>query len=294
MRTLIKLFSVSFLISSVLYVFSSVAMAATREGGQQLTFLVVGFDESPANTDVISVISYDGGANTVRAIQIPRDTLVNYGNKNGKVNGFYSYEINRGQTNEQALASLTDKVSRLLGIDIDGYAALTSEGFIDFVDYVGGVNIESSKLPKPLADSIGVKEGSVHLDGKSAFEFVRYRKDYQRGDLERLDAQKIFAKALFFAIKERREYFSLFKFISQSDGITFEMNKGRSFSFILQNIFKTSSADFQMATLPGEAEKSDGVWYYIIKREEAEALIFGYFPYSDRGFDLDNDFIYSL
>ena len=294
MRALIKLFSLSCLICSVLYVFSSVADAAAQEEGKSLTFLAVGLDDSPSNTDVLSVITYDSGANTVRALQIPRDTCVRYGDKIIKINAFYSQKLIDGERSDQALMSLSDMVSDLLGIKIDGYAALTTDGFIDFVDFVGGIDVNSSDIPHQIQDSFSSKDGKVHLDGKSALRFVRYRKEYLRGDLERLDTQKIFAKSLFSSLKDKREIFSLFKFISNSDGISFDIDKGRSLSFMLQNVFKASDADFQIATLPGKSVKSEGVWYYIINKGEAESLIKGYFPYSTLGFDTENNFVYNL
>jgi len=42
------------------------------------------------------------------------------------------------------------------------------------------------------------------------------------------------------------------------------------------------------------ARKIDKSWYYIVKKEEAKALIKGYFPYETREFDEKNNFIYKL
>ena len=294
MRVFIKLLSISFLFCSVIHVFSGVTCAAAQQKGDSLNFLVIGFDNSPANTDVICVVSFDCGANMVRVLQIPRDSYISYGDRKGKINGFYLDNINSGKTNDEALASLTAKVSDLLGIRIDGYVALTSDGFVDFIDYIGGVKLLLSDVPSQIRDSFGEENGIVSLDGKSALEFVRYRKNYNRGDLERLDAQKAFLKALFSDLKGRREFFSVFKFISKNDGITFDINKTRSASFALQNIGKISSADFQIMTLPGEAEKIGDTWYYIINKPKAKQIVKEYFPYSVREFDVKNNFITKL
>ena len=294
MRILIKLFSVLLLIFSVFSVFSGVVNATAQRNGGSLTFLVVGFDKSPANTDVLCVVSYDSDGDTVRAVQIPRDTCINYGEKNGKINGFYSYNVNKGKTHEESLNLLSDCISQLLGVKIDGYAAVTTDGFVDLVDYIGGININYTDLPQSFREKTEEKNGTVHLDGNSALEFVRYRKDYVRGDIDRLDAQKIFAKAIFTELKEKREFFSLLKFLSNSNGISLSIEHGGSVAFMIKNIFKASNADFQIATLPGNAQKSEGVWYYIVKREEAESLIKGYFPYSYRDFDTKNFFVYEL
>jgi len=259
-----------------------------------LTFLVVGFDGSPANTDVLSVISYDSGANTVHALQIPRDTYISYGDKSGKINGYYSYETLVGKTHKQALSSLSYKISESLGVSIDGYFALTEEGFCELVDFVDGVDVAITDVPKELTADFKAREDKVHLSGKDAMTFVRYRRDYVRADLDRLDAQKVFMKALFSKICERKELFSLVRFINNSENIYCDINTERSFSFLLGKVFRTEIPDLQIATLPGVARKIDKSWYYIVKKEEAKALIKGYFPYETREFDEKNNFIYKL
>ena len=293
MRVLIKLFSVSFLICSVLYVFSGVASAARAED-PSLTILLVGFDDSPSNTDVLALVSYDSASNSVRAIQLPRDTYVNYGDKKGKINGFYSYKKIKGETHTEALQSLSDKVSDLLGVKIDGSFAITTDGFVDLVDYLGGVSLDLESVPEPLRSGAVSESGKIRLDGEAALNFVRFRKGYIRADLERMDAQKLFAKALFNTIKSKREFFSLFKFISSNNEISFEIDKGHALAFAMQNVFKAASADFQITTLPGQAVKGQDTWYYIISRKESELLLEEYFPNSHKNFDEENNFIYEL
>ncbi len=291
MKFLIKVFAFSFLVCSVLYVCSSMADAAI--GGRKqsaVSILMVGFDFSPSNTDVLSVASYDSEANSVNVLQIPRDTYISYGDKNGKINGLYSHYLASGKSHSEALSKLSDTVSQALGIKIDGYAAFNSEGFIETVDFFGGVDINSEDLPKALNFNSGDNE-KIHLDGKSAFELVRYRKEYLRGDLERLDVQKLFLKAFFQKIKEQREIFSFLKFMSGNKNISVSFNGEFYASMLLENIFRVRTADMQMAALPGKAVKSENIWYYIVSRNETEALVKGYFPHSYRGFDLNNYFV---
>ena len=293
MKFLIKLISLSFLICSALYVFSGVVRATDRDE-KSLNYLVVGFDSAPANTDVLCVASYDCEANTVRAVQIPRDSVIKYGDDYLKINAYYSKKVLEGATHQAALGALSGKISELLGIEIDGYLAVSQEGLVSFVDFLGGVYVSESDIPKELSGSFEVEDGKVFLDGDDAIEFVRYRKEYTRGDLDRLDAQKTFIKSLVARIGERRELFSILRFASENDGISFEANKGRSFSILLDNVFKISNADFQISTLPGEAKKHNGVWYYLVNREKSIALISGYFPHLRNEFDTKRDFIYNF
>ena len=294
MKFLIKLFSLSFLVCAALYVFSGVANATDREGNNSLNYLFVGFDTSPANTDVLCIASYDSEANSVRAVQIPRDTAIKYGDTYLKINAYYSKKISEGATHQSALKALSDKVSELLGVKIDGYVAMTPDGLSDLVDFVGGVYVDENDVPQILRRFFKAKDGKVFLDGESAATFVRYREEYTRGDIERLDAQKVFIKSLVNRIGDRREVFSLFRFALECDEISFEVNKGRTLSFLIENAFKLGSADLQIATLPGEAKTHNGVWYYLVNREKSIALISGYFPHLRDSFDKNRDFIYSF
>lgn len=293
MKFLIKLLSISFLLCSALYVFSGIASASDGKA-KSLNYLFVGFDSSPANTDVLCVASYDSEANTVRAVQIPRDTVIKQGDNYLKINSYYSELISEGATHQSALRSLSDMISELLGIEIDGYAAITPKGLSDFVDFLGGVYIDDNDIPSELEDCFEANDGRVFLDGENAVKFVRYRKEYIRGDLDRLDAQKIFIKSILNRIGERRELFSLLRFVSENDEISFEGNKGRSFSILLENIFKVNDADLQIATLPGKAEKHNGVWYYLVNKEKSIALISGYFPHYRYEFDKNRVFIHNF
>ena len=86
----------------------------------------------------------------------------------------------------------------------------------------------------------------------------------------------------------------MLKFISDSDEFLLEFDKGRSLSFAIENFYKIPSADFQMATLPGKAQKYGQVWYYIVNRAAAEAQVDGYFPYKTEKFDIQNVFVYDM
>ncbi len=293
MKFLIKLISLSFLVCSALYVFSGVASATDRDG-KSLNYLVVGFDSSPANTDVLCLASYDCAANTVRGVQIPRDTVIKHGDGYLKINAYYSQKISEGATHQSALSSLSDKIAELVGVEIDGYISITQDGLASLVDFMGGVYVNENDIPREIVDSFEAKDGKVFLDGDDAVAFVRYRKEYTRGDIDRLDAQKVFIKSLLRRIGERRDLFSILRFASENDGISFQANKGRSFSILLENVFRINDADLQIATLPGEAKKYNGVWYYLVNREKSIALVSGYFPHLRNDFDRKRDFIYNF
>ena len=294
MRILFKIFVACLLISSFMYAFSWATSAALKnKSSETLTFLSVGFDDSPSNTDVLGVITYDVSQNTVRMVQIPRDTAVDIDGVN-KINSFYSKKVLEGKTHQEALEALKEFTSELLGIEIDGYIALTSQGFKDAVDFIGGVDINTELLPDALVRDMQLS-GKTHFSGAEALSLVRYRKGYVKGDIERLDTQKIFLRALAVGIRDKKDKFSLLRFIKANEGLSFSVDGGRAFSFVSKNIFKImDGVDVQIATLPGRAEKNGDTWYYLIDKDRADALLSGYFPDTDFVFDVKGKFIYDF
>ncbi|MBO5879938.1 MAG: LCP family protein [Clostridia bacterium] len=257
-----------------------------------LTYLVVGFDDAAENTDVIFTLSYYASPNKINVMQIPRDTYVSFDDYRGKINGFYPYKKLCGNSREEILSSMRDRISALLGIQIDGYVGFTASGFINAVDFVGGVDID---LPCGYDDILDDEQGgqsTIHLDGESAYRFVRYRKGFPRGDLERLDAQKVFIKAAFKKIKQRNDVLFLFFEVAKDDGVFFEFNKARAFLVFTKNIFKLSDAELITATLPGIADSENGISYYYVNKETADSMMRELFGSSYRGLDSNLNLVY--
>ncbi len=87
--------------------------------------------------------------------------------------------------------ALTEAVGYSLDVEIDDYALVNMQGFLDVIDAIGGVTLElDSAIPMPgsipgakreLPSSLG--PGSVDMDGTLAIAYVRSRSadsDYQR------------------------------------------------------------------------------------------------------------------
>lgn len=176
------------------------------------TYLVIGRDRAGNNTDVMLVARLDGDSNRAAVMQIPRDTYV--GDRYGgyKLNAYYHVclqaALEEGETHptQAALTRMTADFSDSLGIDFDGYVMLDLDTFCQIVDAVGGVTVE---IPCDLSYEdpeqglcISLPKGKRHLNGAEAEQFVRFRSDYIRADLGRVDAQKLFLSALFARLKE--------------------------------------------------------------------------------------------
>ncbi len=292
MKNIVKILALTFLAFAAFRIFSEPAAATESVNSKKvLTYLVVGLDDASENTDVIMTVSYNSSNNSVQIIQIPRDTYVSFKEYKGKINGLYPHTVFSGEGREKAMCFLKEKVSLLLGISIDGYIGVTHKGFVDFINLLGGVDIDASAGFDGLIDESQIENSRIHLDGETAYRFVRYRKGYVRADLERMDAQKIFIKAVFERLLQARDVASLILEGAKSEGVFYDVNRPLSASFFIQNLFRIRSAALDMKTLPGEARKESGVWYYFVDKSKSEALIESYFSKERRAFDSENGFV---
>ncbi len=171
-------------------------------------FAVYGVDKGGALSDVIIVASFDKIKNTVNSLSIPRDTYVRVSDKNRKELKSHNKNIPSGGIKINAVHSysgeygneyLSRQIEELLGVHIDYYFEIDLNSFVEIVDAVGGVEIDvpSNMYYKDPTQkqTINIKKGLQVLDGKTAQGFVRFRQ-YLTGDIERIEAQKKFIKAL--------------------------------------------------------------------------------------------------
>jgi LCP family protein required for cell wall assembly len=127
----------------------------------------------PYRADTLMVVRAGGG--TFRKLSIPRDTLA-------EVPGQGPQKINSSYATGGAKLTV-ETVEGLLGIDINEVAIVDFVGFRDFIDAVGGVEVE---LDEPVCSVISggeenggftldLKKGSNSLDGDEALSLSRTR-----------------------------------------------------------------------------------------------------------------------
>jgi LCP family protein required for cell wall assembly len=109
-------------------------------------------------------------------VSIPRDSWVRIpGRGRAKINAAYAFG---GPT----LAIRT--VEQVTGIRIDHFGVIDWNGFMSLTDALGGVTLTSEK------------EGRRHLNGEQALAFVGERYALPRGDLDRVQRQQAFLRAV--------------------------------------------------------------------------------------------------
>ena len=111
------------------------AFSTDRQDGVY-TVLLVGNDDGNGNTDTIIVGKIDTVQHKMDFVSIPRDTLVNISWNIRKINAVYWGTVNSGGV---GIDGLRQQVKNLLGFDVDCYAVIDLNVFIDTVNALGGI-----------------------------------------------------------------------------------------------------------------------------------------------------------
>lgn len=158
------------------------------------TILLAGNDDGTGNTDTIMVGKIDTVRHTMDFVSIPRDTIINVEWDNRKLNSVYWGSKNNGGNGIDALRS---HVKKLIGFDVDCYAVADLESIIEVVDLMGGVYFDVPfEMNYDDGPVIHLQPGYQLLDGYEAMGLCRYRDGYVNGDLERIEVQHQFLKAV--------------------------------------------------------------------------------------------------
>lgn len=163
-----------------------------NNGNVMINTLVMGLDKDETRTDTIMFISYNSANGKCFIMSIPRDTYVH-------VNG-RTVLINEAYTHGGAEATIK-KVKELTGLPINYYVVFTFQDFRDVIDGLGGVEFDVRPqgyyYDDPYQDlHISISGGRQILDGEAAEGLVRFRSDYAMADLDRVQVQRDFVKAL--------------------------------------------------------------------------------------------------
>ena len=160
----------------------------TRQGlsRTQIDQLHVGFDYGTTNSDSLMLLHMGTGKPVL--ISIPRDSYVPIpGHGHNKINAALAYG---------GPALLIQTVESVTGLRIDHYMGIGFGGLVSVVNKVGGVNICLPSALKDTDSGVNLKAGCQTLNGTQALAFVRDRHSFAEGDLQRIQDQRAFLKAL--------------------------------------------------------------------------------------------------
>lgn len=150
--------------------------------------LATGHDISGRRSDTIMVLHMPANGDRPVLISLPRDSYVPIpGHGTDKINAAYSFGGPK---------LLAETVQNVTGLRIDHYMGIGFGGFVHVVDAIGGVRL---CLKAPLVDpaaGLHLHKGCQTLNGAEALGFVRSRHNYATQDLQRIQNQRVFVRAL--------------------------------------------------------------------------------------------------
>ncbi len=256
---------------------------------EPIHILVAGEDRTSGLHDVLMLVRVDPSTAHVSILQIPRDTYAAY------TDGSYR-KLNGAAKRLGGMEALCDFLSGAFDVEIQRYVSLDADVLSTVVDAVGGVEItlpEALHYEDPAQGlSIHLPAGKQMLDGKQAEYFVRYRMGYVRGDLGRIDAQKLFLAALAARLRTSFDLWSATRLVATIlPHMDTNLSLGEA-TTLVRTAFAVDDESVVMLTLPGEetvAEQS-GASYYALSAPSTAEVLAHYFGSDSTRFDPDRVF----
>lgn len=261
----------------------------TPRKNEPVNILILGMDIGDAEqegnkairrTDTMMVLNYNPTTKKINIVSIPRDTLIQvdaydeYGNliPYWKINSAYAL----GGEEE-----VIKQVELLLETNINYMVEIDYAAFRNFIDAIGGVDMYIEQQMDYDDDAqdlhIHFNEGeTVHLDGKGAEEFFRWRKNndssgFVDGDLGRIRNQQAFMKQVLKKCLNPTIIFKLPKILDVvKENIDTNMPGDKMVSYGLKLL---SNAGISMNTLQGYDETIYGQSFLIIEPDRNRELL---------------------
>ena len=252
---------------------------ATDPAGQHefYTVLLAGIDYDATRTDTIMVLSIDATTHEAALMSIPRDTHAISYRGDERINAFYGFYVNGTKEGRIAgMEALMIEVGKILGYQPTGYAMVNLRAFVQLVDLIGGVDFnvpQDMDYEDPTQELyIHLQKGYQHLDGNHAMQLVRFR-GYPEADIRRTQVQQQFLSAV------AKQCLSLSSLTKIKDYCRiFEENVTTCFSYenLVYLAMELAECDLSAAktyTLPGESQIINDVDYWVLYKNQTQAII---------------------
>jgi LCP family protein required for cell wall assembly len=151
-------------------------------------------DGSRSDTIILAHLPKD--RSSAQLVSIPRDTWIHvpaskdgqYGNRTAKINAAYAWG---------GLPLTVQTVEAYTGVRIDHVVLVDFAGFQRIVDAIGGIDIAVDRTFKSIHPPYRTfVKGTEHMDGATALDYSRQRKQFPDGDFTRILHQQQVIKAI--------------------------------------------------------------------------------------------------
>ncbi len=260
--------------------------------GKRLNLLVLGIDyttedgdstivrDKIGNTDMILYCQFDFEQNTMKMLQIPRDIYVGkVGGSAGKINGVFRNAADP----ENRVAAVAEVVSQQLNLPVDNYVTIDMDSLREMVDLFGGIEVD---IPYDIVDKdkngktlSKLEKGPRMLMGAELEFFLRARHMLPRGDIDRLENQRLFYAALFKRLRTATvgDLMKLIPVCAKYVNSDLSVN---DLIAVAINVLKINDSNIMMCRLPayGGAELYNGAHSVIVcAKNESVTLLNQYF-----------------
>ena len=260
----------------------------TRKSLEELQVLLMGVStdqEGVALTDTIIVASYNPNTQKAALLSIPRDSFTGTNTKRAvasdKINAIYN--ITRDPT------KTLEAVNKLTGLDLQYYAIVQTEALIELIDAIGPIEYNvpiDMNYDDPTQDlHIHFEEGIQEIDGESAEELLRFRKnndgtsfpeEYGDNDIGRMRNQREFITAVVEQTVKLENITKLGTIIDIASRNLITNLDIKILKDYLPYAVEFSTENLQTASLPGtvpDLSKTNNVSIYVVDKEETALLV---------------------
>ena len=232
---------------------------------EPFSVLLLGVDERDGDSgrsDSMIVLTVNPELKSVKMLSIPRDTrteIVGH-DTTDKINHAYAFG---------GIPMSMDTVENFLDIPIDYFLEINMEGFNDIVDAVGGITVENNL--DFTYENVHFAKGTITLDGESALKYSRMRYEDPNGDFGRQERQRQIIQAV---IQKGASISSLTNYGDILDALSKNIKTNLTFDDMIdiQKNYRDASAHIEQLTIKGSGTKIDGIYYYIVSKEEQQNI----------------------
>jgi LCP family protein required for cell wall assembly len=224
---------------------------------EALNILVMGADSELSGTagaaraDSIILIHLPADRKAAQFISIPRDTWLMVppdvdgdGGVNAKINAAFAW----GQA-----PLMVRTVEAFTGVHLDHTVSMNFNGFQQIIDALGGIDVTvDTSFTSLLPPFRSFQVGRVHMDGATALDYARQRKQFDDGDFTRMRHQRDIVGAVF----ETASQLSILDGPAKLDGVirstaaAVTVDEGLSIFDMVRMLKDVSSANLSMLTSP--------------------------------------------
>lgn len=161
----------------------------TRHPGEMVRLLRAGWQPGAMRSDTIMIVHVCADRRHAYVVSIPRDTWTDVpGYGDNKINAAFSFGGPR---------LYVKTVQDFTGLTIDHLVLIDWTGFRQLTEALGGVDVT---VPRTVIDPEGSgqvwHQGTVHLEGQLALDYVHQRYGLPNGDFDRINRQQNLVRAI--------------------------------------------------------------------------------------------------